>query len=149
MRNFLVFLFVCVSFSSFAQIDEVRRITKKLCSEEFFGRGYYQKGDSLAADYLAREFQILGIDGYNGTIKQPFEIKSVNTFPGKMKVSNASTIFEPGVHFIVDPSSSGFVGQLKPFLLTTEMLLDREVLGRVIRDTEFRTDHSYHLDLEL
>ena len=40
-----------IGYSTNAQIDEVRRITKTLCSPEFHGRGYVNKGDSIAADF--------------------------------------------------------------------------------------------------
>jgi hypothetical protein len=149
MLKFLLSIIVSTSFSSFAQIDEVRRITKSLCSLEFYGRGYYKKGDSLAADYLVDEFKKLGIEGYNGTVLQPFEIQSVNTFPGRMIVNNGSFSLNPGVHFVVDPSSSGFVGELRPFRLTPKMLFDREGLSKIIRDIRNeKTDrNSVVLDL--
>lgn len=149
MLKFLLSIIVSTSFSSFAQIDEVRRITKSLCSPEFYGRGYYKKGDSLAADYLVDEFKKLGIEGYNGTVLQPFEIQSVNTFPSRMIVNNGSFSLNPGVHFVVDPSSSGFVGELRPFRLTPKMLFDREGLSKIIRDIRNeKTDrNSVVLDL--
>lgn len=149
MLKFLLSIIVSTSFSSFAQIDEVRRITKSLCSPEFYGRGYYKKGDSLAADYLVDEFKKLGIEGYNGNVLQPFEIQSVNTFPGRMIVNNGSFSLNPGVHFVVDPSSSGFVGELRPFRLTPKMLFDREGLSKIIRDIRNeKTDrNSVVLDL--
>lgn len=149
MLKFLLSIIVSISFSSFAQIDEVRRITKSLCSPEFYGRGYYKKGDSLAADYLVDEFKKLGIEGYNGTVLQPFEIQSVNTFPGRMIVNNGSFSLNPGVHFVVGPSSSGFVGELRPFRLTPKMLFDREGLSKIIRDIRNeKTDrNSVVLDL--
>lgn len=149
MLKFFLSIIVSTSFSSFAQIDEVRRITKSLCSPEFYGRGYYKKGDSLAADYLVDEFKKLGIEGYNGTVLQPFEIQSVNTFPGRMIVNNGSFSLNPGVHFVVDPSSSGFVGELRPFRLTPKMLFDREGLSKIIRDIRNeKTDrNSVVLDL--
>ena len=56
MRNLLAVAIVFSGFNSFGQIEEVRRITKQLCSPEFHGRGYYKKGDSLAADYIVKEF---------------------------------------------------------------------------------------------
>jgi aminopeptidase YwaD len=149
MLKFLLSIIVSTSFSSFAQIDEVRRITKSLCSPEFYGRGYYKKGDSLAADYLVDEFKKLGIEGYNGNVLQPFEIQSVNTFPGRMIVNNGSFSLNPGVHFVVDPLSSGFVGELRPFRLTPKMLFDREGLSKIIRDIRNeKTDrNSVVLDL--
>ena len=84
MRNLLVVAVVFIGFNSFGQIEEVRRITKQLCSPEFHGRGYYKKGDSLAADYIVKEFKKLGIGGYDGRFLQYFDIKSVNSFPGVM-----------------------------------------------------------------
>lgn len=43
--------------------DALRSI-KHLCSSRFYGRGYYKQGDSLAAVYIAQQFQQAGLRPY-------------------------------------------------------------------------------------
>ena len=58
-KLFTFFFFFVFNFSINAQVEEVRRITKTLCSPEFQGRGYVNSGDSIAASFIADEFMEL------------------------------------------------------------------------------------------
>lgn len=115
------------------QINEIRRITEQLCSPEFHGRGYVNKGDSLAADYLVGEFKKLGLSPYKKDYVQDFTIDAVNTFPGNMQVSEGGTMLVPGVDYVVDPSSPGYVGTLNPVILAGDDLFSEEKLGAAIK----------------
>jgi aminopeptidase YwaD len=107
MRSLFFVSFLVSTSITFGQIDEVRRITEKLCSPEFHGRGYVNHGDSIAAVFLAAEFKSLGVKPYKkGSYYQDFEL-DVNTFPGAMSVSQNGKEFTPGLHFSIDPSSKG------------------------------------------
>lgn len=136
MRNLLAVALVFIGFNSSGQIEEVRRITEQLCSPDFHGRGYYKKGDSLAADYIVKEFRKLNIEGYNGEFLQHFDIKSVNSFPGAMSVKQNDVVLETGVHYIVDPSSSGGQLVLTPKQVDLSVLLDRTKLTNVISELQ-------------
>ncbi len=119
-----------IGYSSNAQIDEVRRITKTLCSPEFHGRGYVNNGDAIAADFLVTEFEKIGIGAYKKSpMLQSFEIEGINRFPGKMSVMQNGRELEPGVHFLVDPSSGGTKITLAPFIISIETALNQELLG--------------------
>ena len=98
-------LFVLLPFVSFTQ-QEARRITEILCSPEFHGRGYVNRGDSIAAAFLSEEFQKLGLKPLGNSYLQSFEL-SVNTFPGKMLLSQDGVALTPGKDFVVEPSSMG------------------------------------------
>ena len=124
MRKILLFLVSFASFSTWAQIEEVRRITETLCSPEFHGRGYYQKGDSIAAEFLKQEFEKIGIKPYKKhDYFQSYLIDQVNTFPGKMDVVLGDKQLKPGVHFMIDPSSAGGQIELNPAILKGEKLV--------------------------
>lgn len=133
MRNLvaILLLFGC-SLQTFGQISEVRRITKALCSPEFQGRGYVNRGDSIAASYLVQEFQKSGIQGYKKNYLQPYEIEAVNTFPGDMEVKQDGVVLIPGQHYLLDPSSSGFDGKLWPIYIEGADLFDEETLRNAI-----------------
>ncbi len=61
-------------------LDYVKTLTAKLCSPELFGRAYVNKGDSLAADYIASEFSKWKLKSFGKTYIQPFEM-SINSQP--------------------------------------------------------------------
>lgn len=100
-RFFFIFLF---SFSSYGQLSYERTVTQHLCSPELQGRGYVNGGDSLAAIYIATEFQKLGIQPYGNDYYQSFFFE-VNAFPGTMQVKLNGNTLKPGVDYVVDPSS--------------------------------------------
>lgn len=140
MRNYLLLVAICSSISVFAQIEEVRRITQTLCSPEFHGRGYYQHGDSIAASFLVKEFEKLGVQPFKKQgYLQSFPIEGVNVFDGQADVTHGTKQLTPGVHFLIDPSSAGIRKELFPVVLDGTKLyknggLDEAYLGQVIRE---------------
>lgn len=123
MHKILLLLFVLVGFQASSQIDEIRRITKQLCSPEFHGRGYVHKGDSLAADYLVEEFQKLGLEPFKNDYLQHFTIEGVNRFPRQMSVKQDGLELKPGIDFIVDSESGGGTMNLKAVIVEGEKLI--------------------------
>lgn len=124
----LFFSFLCS-----AQIQEVRRITEQLCSPEFHGRGYVQKGDSVAAAFLVEEFKKNGIAPFNGDYFQSFSL-DVNTFPGKMSASQHGKELVPGKDFVINPSATGDKTTYQLREVTADEILDlAEIRGIVQR----------------
>jgi len=99
-------LLITLNSSLFSQSERIKEFTKKLCSPEFHGRGYVNGGDSIAAEYIAKTFQEVGLKPFNGTHFQSFSF-SVNTFPGQVSLTLDSIQLIPGVHFWVSPNSNG------------------------------------------
>ena len=104
MRKMLLLLLLLPTLA-WNQIDEVRRITEQLCSSGFHGRGYVNRGDSIAAAFLVNEFKKIGLEPLGKSYLQPFELQ-VNTFPGGMRVQQGDELLIPGKEYVVDPSSS-------------------------------------------
>lgn len=133
MRSCLLIAFVLLfGTASNAQIEEIRRITQTLCSPEFHGRGYVNKGDSIAADYLVSEFKALGCESYKGDYLQHFTIDQVNSFPGEMSVKRNGVGLDPGIHYVVHPSSPGFTGELDPVVLTKADLFSPDAIASAV-----------------
>ena len=109
----LAWIFSIVYYSiSFAQQFDYKESTAILCSPEFHGRGYVNGGDSIAASYIASTFKQIGLTGYsNFDYYQSFEFP-VNTFPSEMQVVLNDRELIPGIHFVVEPSSNGYSGDL-------------------------------------
>jgi hypothetical protein len=133
-KGLFVLLFTSVVFSNltFAQIEEVERITKTLCSPEFHGRGYVNKGDSLAAEFIAAEFKKIGLKPLKKSYFQSFKL-DVNTFPNEMAIQHNGRTLIPGIHYLVDPASAGGKLELHPKLIPFETALNVEKLIEEIK----------------
>jgi len=99
-----IFLISLISFQLLGQTERVKNFTKQLCSPEFHGRGYVNGGDSIAANYIAKTFQEIGLLPLNGTYFQSFTYP-VNTFPNRMELKIGGKQLVPGVDFIVNENS--------------------------------------------
>lgn len=128
---FLQFL-VLTKLVAFGQKSEVERITKTLCSPEFHGRGYVNKGDSIAAEFIAAEFKKIGLKPLKKSYFQSFNL-SVNTFPNEMTLQHNGRTLLPGVHYLVDPASAGGKVELHPKLISIETALNVEQLIEEIK----------------
>lgn len=130
--TYSIFFLFLVNFLS-AQVEEGRRITQELCSAKYFGRGYVKNGDSLAAEFLAQEFQKKGLKKVKGSYFQIFSF-DVNTFPAEMEVKIGDKILKPGIDFMVDPAcGSSFLTWNYKYLAKNE-LLNEQIMTEVIRD---------------
>ena len=107
----LLILFTCRADAQKAStrqdITYNRQILDTLTSSAFWGRGYTKDGMKKAAEFLAGQFQQLGLKPLdNKSYFQKFSF-SVNTFPGKMEVAINGKALIPGVDFIVGAGSRG------------------------------------------
>ncbi|HIP32861.1 MAG TPA: M28 family peptidase [Crocinitomicaceae bacterium] len=127
MRSLLLLFCIGLSTVANSQIEEIRRITKQLCSPEFHGRGYVNKGDSIAARYIVEEFKKVGAEPFEDSFLQLFEL-TVNTFPGEMTLNQGEKQFKPGLHFSINPSSKGGKYSLHPTEVNAEQILDLDYM---------------------
>ncbi len=142
-KLFTFFLFLNLYYTAAGQIEDVRRITKTLCSPELQGRGYVNGGDSITAIFIADEFKKIGIKPLKRTYFQKFAF-DVNTFPGEMEVQIGEKKLKPGIHFLVDPSSNEIHTLLKPKLIPFTIILQKEqfikeITAIVGRKTEYNS----------
>lgn len=112
-----------------------KEVINTLGSPELKGRGYVGNGNKLAADYIAREFDSLGVKKFGDDYFQPFTMP-VNTFPGKMIVLVNGKKLNPGEDFLIDPGSPGISGKFKTVHLTAGDLLDETAWIKKVKSTE-------------
>lgn len=129
MPRFLLFLLL--SISAFGQIEEHRRITKTLCSPEFHGRGYVNHGDSLAADFIRKEYQLMGLSPLSDGYLQPFSFQ-VNSFPGDLTVQHQQQVLLPGRDFLVHPASPSIEAVLNPAVFRAADLLNADLASELM-----------------
>ncbi|MEY3236016.1 MAG: hypothetical protein RI883_117 [Bacteroidota bacterium] len=120
-------IFLLLSQFSFGQIEEIRRITQTLCSPAFHGRGYVNKGDSIAAEFIVSEFKKIGLKPIKKSHFQSFSL-DVNSFPDKMSIEMGKKSLIPGVHFLVDPASASCNMGLNPKRISVATALDESKL---------------------
>jgi aminopeptidase YwaD len=112
-----------------------RQIVDTLASPSMHGRGYVNKGEKLAANYLGNEFKKLGLKSFRKNYNQEFELP-VNTFPGDMRFQIVSTKMEDpappemhaGIDFLVDPASPSLKGKFQTIRLNNTVLYRSESL---------------------
>lgn len=114
MKNiFLVFISLLLSFHIQAQNNTyARKIIDTLCSKEMYGRGYINKGDQKAANFIESEFSKIGLKPLSGNFQQKF-IFNINTFPNQPKIilNNKNLIL--GVDYIISANSGKGKGESK------------------------------------
>lgn len=147
MCKSIYFVLLLVPFFGFSQLEETRRIVKELCSEGFHGRGYVNKGDSIAADFLAEEFKKLGVTSIGDSYFQRFDISGVQTFPSDMEMSINGKKLTPGLHFMVDPNSIGFQGKLNPQIITWQEIIDPEKFRSTLQSVQKNGKNSIAVNL--
>jgi len=145
LKGALLIAFASLSFLCSAQLEEARRITKALCSETYFGRGYIKGGDSLAALFLEKEFKKRGLKKSGKSYLQPF-LMDVNTFPGNMEVTLGGKTLVPGKDYIVDPASGSIAHSGHPQVLTAEQIISRDLIRQVYNQTKEKRANGYLLD---
>ncbi|MBL7984750.1 MAG: M28 family peptidase [Flavobacteriales bacterium] len=104
---------------------KARGYVDTLAGPAMHGRGYVQEGDRLAADWIARQFDRLGLETLHEHRFQPFSF-AVNTFPDSVRVSVDGRALVPGVDFITDPASGLSEGEFRLVRLVPEDLLSPE-----------------------
>jgi len=73
------------------------------------GRGYVNKGDSIASEFIAEAYKNLGLKSYEGSYFQKFQVP-VNSIVGKLRLVVNGQELRPGVDYIVHPSSPSLKG---------------------------------------
>ena len=136
-RYFIVLIFIFFSFISNAQsLKRVKQLVGELSSEEYYGRGYVNKGDSLAAAFLGKKMDELGLKTLNNSRFQSYNM-SVNTFPEEPYLEIDGELYESGKEYIPLPESDSAKGKYSIHWLTKDELLNRGAMRRFLR-----TDHS-------
>ncbi|NVO01070.1 MAG: M28 family peptidase [Bacteroidetes bacterium] len=124
-KKFLSFsLFCLVFFGGFSQnIQYAREVIDSLTSEKMHGRGYVLKGDSIAANYVGKEFQKNHLKHFGESYFQKFHI-SINSFPEKAEIQIGKTKLIPGIDFSVFAASPSISGSFKLAWINKSVLED-------------------------
>ncbi|HNA31894.1 MAG TPA: hypothetical protein PL106_02120, partial [Flavobacteriales bacterium] len=81
--------------------EKARAYVNVLAGPTMHGRGYVLEGDRIAADWIAAQFDRLGLGKLNDQRFEPFTF-AVNTFPDTVRAAIDGRALVPGVDFLVD-----------------------------------------------
>jgi aminopeptidase YwaD len=122
------FILLCVfCIPIFGQKTNSRVLIETLSSANMHGRGYVNKGDSIAAHYLKDQFKKRGLLPIGTSYYQNFTTP-VNTFPGNMYLSINGKQMTPAVDFLIAPTSPSVHGEFKVIKIVSNQLLDPQNL---------------------
>src|SRR5690606_34714805 len=102
-----------------------RRYVDTLAGPAMFGRGDVNGGDSLAAEWIAKQFDRIGLAKLNDQRFEPFTFP-VNSFPDSASLRVDGTLLVPGIDFLVDPASGSSDGTYNLVHLNLEDLATPE-----------------------
>lgn len=133
MKNIFLILITLQVTLAFSQKEYGRELVDKLASDEFYGRGYVNNGDKIAANFIAEEFKKHGALPVGDSYFQKYNF-DVNTFPSSVSVNIGNKSLKTGEDFIVDPSSGSANGMYKLVNITEANFAE------TINKKEFSTD---------
>ncbi|MCK9450629.1 MAG: M28 family peptidase [Bacteroidales bacterium] len=82
----------------------VKAVVKSLTAADMHGRGYVNKGDFRAAEYLSKQMKKAGLQSFGKDYFQHYDFP-VNTFPGKMTCAVDGKQLQAGSAFVVHPAT--------------------------------------------
>ena len=122
-----VALLLLSSFQSSAQdIQYVRKQLDRLCSPEFHGRAYYNKGDNLAAAYLSDQFKDHGLRSFEKDYLQHYSFNVNSLEEVSVKINDKELKF--GRDFMMNPSSGSLSGSFNPLFIDASIMKDPDRL---------------------
>ncbi len=139
---FLTALFL-LSLCSFSQKELAKKLIDTLASDHFYGRGYVNNGDKIAADYIAKKFKEYGALPVNGDSYFQEYAFPVNAFPGKVEITINDTVLRTGEDFIVAPNSGSAKGTF-----TLKRITENSFFNEIGKD-QLQNDKSYAYVIDL
>lgn len=111
MKKILLLLTVLlIGITSFSQKELAKSLIDTLASDEFYGRGYVNNGDKIAAEFIAKKFKEYGALPIKGDSYFQEYAYPVNTFPKKVEITFGDSTLTTGQDFIVSPNSGSAEG---------------------------------------
>ena len=105
--------------------DQAKQYVDTLAGPAMYGRGYVRGGDSLASEWIAKQFDRIGLDKLDGKRFEPFTYP-VNTFPDSISLTVDGTLLKPGIDYLLDPASGPADGRYDLVQLSVQDLATPE-----------------------
>lgn len=136
MRSLYSTIFIVLLISGLAaysqNIGYARRAIDTLSSPTMEGRGYVNRGDRKAADYIAGQYAEDGLSAFSNGYFQPYTFP-MNTFPGELRVIVDGKKLVAAREFLVNASSPAIHGEYKLLRISKNNLQDVKDLAKLIK----------------
>lgn len=109
-------------------MNYTKQLVNKLSSPEFHGRGYVNSGDSIAAAYLSKEMNRIGLKGFTDNYYQSYTT-SINTYPESPRLALDGKELVSASEYIVNPNAKTCIGESELTWITKDVLTNQRVLG--------------------
>ena len=110
-------------------IEYARRIIDTLASNSMHGRGYALGGDKIAAEFIEKEMNQIGLYKFNNDYIQEFYVNA-NTFPGNMDLEFDNVRLKAGYDYIVSPTSCRISGVFEIMRLNKAVVENKKALKK-------------------
>lgn len=123
------------AFGSFAQdLQRVQKNISILTSKKFHGRGAALNGGKLAAAYIRKQFNNIGlVPIFDLRPGIPFFKYNINTFPGKLKLSTNEGNLIPGIDYIVKSTCGSGKGSYPIVRLDSTIFFNEDSLAKFLQ----------------
>ena len=125
-------------------IAYARQQLEKLCSPEFYGRGYYKKGDKIAADHLASEYDKFGLKSYGPDYFQEYAFNVNSLVEVSIKINGKELQF--GSDYMMNAASGSGSGSYSPVLINSTIMNNPSVLLKKLKGIRIPDDIPWRLD---
>ena len=132
MKFTILFVLFFINSLIYAQnIQYARAIVDTLCSSYFDGRGYYNNGENRAAEFIKSEYKKIGLQSVNNNYFQHFKF-ATSSIKGDLLLQLENTILQPGIDYLIAPSSPSYSKESKVIYLKKSELIDIEIFKETI-----------------
>ena len=130
IRTVIALIFLYCQFNCFAQDrSQAQEYINALCTDQMAGRGYINKGDSVAANYIKSVFQEIGLTPMANDYYHEFSL-NVNTIE-HCKLTINERKMKAGIDYAVGASSPSSAYRGSIILVTEKMLLEKAIVKKL------------------
>ena len=136
MKNklFIFLLLLSAGLCSVAQdTNYVRQVIRHLTSDEFHGRGYSFRGDSIAADFIRGELRRMRIKPLVDNYFQPYTF-SVFSMEGPIRLDINGKRMKPYDEYRIPSWSKSTWGEYKVLTVSPEVLVDTDAMRKFLKN---------------
>lgn len=127
--NIFIVLLICALISRAQDTNYARQIMMKLSSDNYSGRGYIDGGIDSAANFLANEFERIGLSPIKDSYLQEFSVEVNNILEAKLSLDGKELL--PGKEFILDIHCLDMQGEFKCLMLDEETRTSPKKLSKL------------------
>ena len=116
----------------------------KLCSPEFYGRGYYKKGDKIAADHLANEYKKFELKSYGSDYFQEYAFNVNSLVEVSIKVNGKELKF--GSDYMMSAASGSGSGTFSPVFINSTVMNNPSLLLKKLKGIPISNEITWRVD---